>query len=528
MPRSWDRSGIGLRAFGPLRGVSGAEMEMRPLRATLARGGGRAALPALTALVLVAICLVFAFVMAAWHRDVGRVLGASGEGVATAVADEVDRNIELLDFSLRGLAGQWGMADVQSLSPRLRDLVLFDNAIRAPGFGTVVVLDRDGRLVGQSNDSGQIGDDFSDREYFRVHANTRNIGLYVGKPFRSRLSGRWIVALSRRIDDASSEFAGVVMGTLDLAYLGKLYAALNIGPDSAVTLFRTDGRVITREPFIEADVRVWAGGGDAFTRMRSSRAGTFEGESPIDGRHRIISYHRVGTLPLIQVVEVAGEGDYADWWRRAAAVAGLLTLLCLGVMGLSLLLHRELGRRSAAEDELSRLAGTDALTGLANRRRFETALADEWCRARDADEPLTLLMVDADSFKSYNDLFGHPAGDGVLQAIAGQLDISARGRGGLACRCGGEEFVILIPGCDEGRALFAAEELRAAVEALALPHPMGIGGGVTISIGVATACRSSGETARDLLAAADAALYRAKAEGRNRCRARAAAVLRAA
>ncbi len=498
------------------------------LRSSLVHGGSRAALPALTALVLIAICLVFAFVMAAWHRDVGRVLGASGERVVAAVAGEVDRNIELLDFSLRGVAAQWDMPDVQSLSPRLRDLVLFENAMRALGFGTLLVLDRDGRLVGQSNGTGTLGDPFGDRDYFRVHANTSDIGLYVGKPFRSRLTDHWIVALSRRIDDADGQFAGVVMGTLDLAYLGKLYAGLGIGPDSAVTLFRTDGRVITRDPFVESDVRVWAGGGDAFTRMRSSRAGTFEGESPIDGHQRIISYHRVGKLPLIQVVEVAGDGDYADWWRRAAAVGGLLMLLCLGVMGLSLLLHRELGRRSAAEDELSRLAGTDALTGLANRRRFEVALADEWCRALDADQPLTLLMIDADSFKSYNDLFGHPAGDAVLQAVAGQLDIGARGRGGLACRCGGEEFVVLIPGCDENRALDVAEALRAGVEALALPHPIGIGGRVTISIGVATACPSGGGTARDLLAAADAALYRAKAEGRNRCRAGSATALRAA
>ena len=489
---------------------------------------GRAALLAITAVVLVAICLVFTVVMTAWHRDVGRVLGASGESVAAAVAGEVDRNIELLDFSLRGVADQWGAPDVQSLSPRLRDLVLFDNAMRAPGFGTLMVLDRNGLLVGTSSDTGKIGDAFGSREYFQVHVGTRNIGLYVGKPFRSHLSGRWIVALSRRINDASGEFAGVVMGTLDLAYLGKLYAGLGIGPDSAVTLFRTDGRVITRDPFVESDVRVWAGGGDAFTRMRSSRAGTFEGESPIDGRRCIISYHRVGDLPLIQVVEVAAEGSYTDWWRRAAAVAGLLTMLCLGVMGLSLLLHRELGRRSAAEDELSRLAGTDALTGLANRRRFEAVLKDEWRRASETGEPLALLMVDADSFKRYNDLYGHPAGDAVLQAIAGQLDIAARGRGGLACRCGGEEFVVLIPGCDEARALFAAEELRMAVEALALAHPEGVGGSVTISIGVATACPSIDETARGLLAAADAALYRAKAGGRNRCRARVAAKLRVA
>ena len=155
-------------------------------------------------------------------------------------------------------------------------------------------------------------------------------------------------------------------------------------------------------------------------------------------------------------------------------------------------------------------------------------LEDEWCRAVETGGPLALLMVDADTFKSYNDLFGHPAGDGVLQAIAGRLDAGARGRGGLACRCGGEEFVVLIPGCDEARALLVAEDLRAAVEALALPHPLGIGGVVTISVGVASGRPSAGGAGRDLLAASDAALYRAKAAGRNRCRAWDTDALRAA
>ena len=486
--------------------------------------GARAALPALTALVSVAICLVFTFVMMEWHSDVGRVIGSSAESLTAAVAGDVDRNIEFLDFLLKGVVDEWQTSDAE----RPTNTTLLDNAVRAPGFGMILVLDRDGKLIGRSPDLGRLEDDFSDRDYFRVHVGTSNVGLYVSRPFRSRMTATWVVALSRRIDDSKGDFAGVVTGTIDIAYLHRLYAGLAVGSDDAVTLFRTDGTVITREPFVQSDVRLWAGGGDTFNHMRASRAGTFEGESPVDGRRRIISYHRVGRLPLIQAVEVSGAGDYADWWRRATAVAGLLTLLCLGVMGLSLVLYRELGRRSVAEAELSRLAGTDPLTGLANRRRFEVALADEWCRALDADQPLTLLMIDADSFKSYNDLFGHPAGDAVLQAVAGQLDIGARGRGGLACRCGGEEFVVLIPGCDENRALDVAEALRAGVESLALPHPIGIGGRVTISIGVATACPSGGGTARDLLAAADAALYRAKAEGRNRCRAGSAAALRAA
>ncbi len=541
MPLSF-RSRIGRRAApGSPAPVEGRAMSRRnsDVASSVGRGwgwngssgvGARAALPALTALVLLAICLVFTFVMAAWHRDVGRVLGASGESVAAAVAGEVDRNIELLDFSLRGIAEQWDQPDVRALPPRLRDRVLFDGALRAPGFGMVMVLDRDGRLVAQSAELGGLGASFADRDYFRVHAGNGDVGLYVSKPVRSRITGTWIVALSRRIDDEAGGFAGVAVGTIDVAYLGRLYAGLGIGKGDergdAATLFRTDGTVIVREPYVEGDVRLFAGGGDSFNRMRASRGGTFEGPSPVDGLPRIVSFHRVGDLPLIQAVEVSGEGDYAAWWRRAAAVAGLLTLLCFAVLALSLLLVRELGRRAAAEAELLRLATTDALTGLANRRRFDAALAEAWSHAAARGEPVALLMVDADSFKGYNDAFGHPAGDRVLRAVADRLDAAARARGGLAARCGGEEFAVLLPDCDEARALRAAEELRAAVEALGIPHPSGVAGVVTVSLGVAAARPAadgaSGGTAGDALAAADAALYRAKAEGRNRCRGRAA------
>ena len=491
-------------------------------------GPGRAVLLVLTGAVLVAICLVFTFVMTGWYQDVSSGLGASGETVAAAVAQEVDRNIELLDFSLKAVTQQWGSDEVQALSPRLRTMVLFDNIANAPGFGMLMVLDPDGTVVAHSTSDKPVGSWFGDRDYFRVHMGTRDLGLFVSKPFRSRVSGHWIVALSRRIDDAQGGFAGIAMATLELAYLSKHYADIGAGPDKAITLYRTDGTVITREPFVQSDVRLWAGGGDAFNHMRATRSGTFEGVSPVDGQPRIISFHRVGDLPLIQAVEVAGDAAFAGWWRRAVAVAGLLSLLCLVSMGLSVRLYRELGRRSAAEMELSRLADTDALTGLANRRRFATVLRLSWSRAAVTGRPIALLMIDADAFKAYNDFFGHQAGDGVLRAIAATLEEGARAGGGIASRCGGEEFIVLLPGLDAAGALAAAEALRAAVQKLGLPHPRSASGVVTVSIGVSARHPAAGGTGDEALEEADAALYRAKAEGRNCCRVRADADRRAA
>lgn len=172
-----------------------------------------------------------------------------------------------------------------------------------------------------------------------------------------------------------------------------------------------------------------------------------------------------------------------------------------------------------ANEHLSRLSYVDALTGLANRRRFDEALHEEWRRSRRTHAPLALLIADIDSFKAYNDVLGHPEGDRCLKAVAGVFADALGRAGDLAARYGGEEFVILIPGADHAAAAAVAESMRAACEALAIPHPASpVGPVVTLSLGVASCLPSDGVTVESLLAAADAALYRAKQDGRNRVR----------
>jgi diguanylate cyclase (GGDEF)-like protein len=167
-----------------------------------------------------------------------------------------------------------------------------------------------------------------------------------------------------------------------------------------------------------------------------------------------------------------------------------------------------------ANRQLTQLAGEDPLTGLGNRRSFEEALDRAWGLARRQRQSLALAMVDVDHFKAYNDGFGHPAGDGCLRAVAQQLRDGLRRQGDSVFRFGGEEFVLLLPDTAADQALHCCELLRRQLEDQAMPHPLGV---VTISVGVA-ASRLDGEDdgATDLLARADAALYRAKRDGRNR------------
>ena len=165
------------------------------------------------------------------------------------------------------------------------------------------------------------------------------------------------------------------------------------------------------------------------------------------------------------------------------------------------------------EAQLSDLAGTDGLTTLGNRRTFDRALSAALDAADESDLPVTLLMIDIDHFKRFNDAHGHLAGDAVLRQVAEVLKRAGRHQD-RAYRYGGEEFAVILPGLPAEAAPSAAERVRAAVEAAGAQMPDGARLPLTISIGIAT---YPGETAgAELVSRADRALYDAKEGGRNR------------
>lgn len=170
-----------------------------------------------------------------------------------------------------------------------------------------------------------------------------------------------------------------------------------------------------------------------------------------------------------------------------------------------------------ANRRLKHLVGVDALTGIANRRHFDRALERELRRARRDSEPVSLVFLDLDEFKLFNDSYGHTRGDEVLRRIAQTLDETFRRGGDLVARYGGEEFAVVLPGVDGRRAGLYAERLRRRIWRLAIPYNASqITDRVTISGGVATVYPPAVATPDDLLFAADKALYRAKCLGRNR------------
>ncbi len=181
---------------------------------------------------------------------------------------------------------------------------------------------------------------------------------------------------------------------------------------------------------------------------------------------------------------------------------------------------RDISERKALEDKLSALALTDGLTGLSNRRAFDRTLNREWKRTLREGSQISLLLLDVDRFKEFNDRYGHQAGDDCLRTIANAVSTSVRGTD-MVARYGGEEITVILPSTDTADAVKVAEKVRLTIESIRLSHEGNTdsGGWVTVSIGVATALARQGGTIKmpeSLLLAADNALYKAKHEGRNR------------
>lgn len=178
---------------------------------------------------------------------------------------------------------------------------------------------------------------------------------------------------------------------------------------------------------------------------------------------------------------------------------------------------RDITAQKVAQDELKRLATRDGLTGVANRRCFDETLAAEWQRCMRDVKPLSLVLLDVDHFKRYNDAFGHLGGDACLKTIASALALSCQRSADLAARYGGEEFAAILPGTTASGALALAERIRENIAALEMPHPSNEAAGcVTISLGAATLVPDRTLNLDGLIDAADRALYAAKRAGRNR------------
>ena len=440
----------------------------------------------------------------------------TSRNVAAVLVSEIARTVETSNNALVALAIDLGNPAVARMDAGLRHDVLFERtaAQYVTGMG---VTDRYGHLI-DGCCSPTHNWDFSDRDYFKVHRDADNVGLYVSEAYRARSRGDTeSIALSRRIERPDHAFDGIAVVAIDLAYFEQLLSRLDVGPNGVSAIVRADGTILARNPSLNDGQMNLLRRSKSFKRMVNSESGFYPARSSIDGVVRLYTYQRIPGTPLIAVVAPA-EHDVLAGIRRLSWTVGvsaivISTLFCAVVWLLAFALRDNLRKQTLLTD----LTRTDPLTGLHNRRALDTALADEWERLqRGSDGSLSILFIDADHFKQYNDRHGHAVGDTALRFLAKCIRAHTRRRGDLAARYGGEEFVAVLPDTDEGGAAQVAEAIRRAVERNGLDGFDATIPAFTVSIGCATGHRAHPRSVHALSHQADLALYAAKRQGRNR------------
>ncbi|OAF19044.1 GGDEF domain-containing protein [Bradyrhizobium neotropicale] len=429
------------------------------------------------------------------------------ENLATTIEADISRNIDVYDLSLKAVASNMLLPEIGTVSKPIRQLILFDHATTARHFGAIQVFDAEGRLTIDASTLDPVPENRSDEDYFRVHRDNPGAGLFISRPTLFR--GAYSIVLSRRISDTDGGFMGVVAGSIRFSYFHELFERLSLEPEDTITVLRRDRTIMMRRPF-DLDVI----GTNLSERQRwkanNLRIGSsFAGQGPIDETPRLYVRSN-GASPLFVVAGKPLDVVFALWRTEALRIGAVVLVLALFVLGSTIVLAREIGRRAEAERKLEEMATTDALTGLRNRRKFDSVIDVEWRRAMRQQTSVALLMIDADHFKAYNDTFGHQAGDQVLVGIAICISDSVRRAGDCAARYGGEEFAVLLPNTSATDAFKIAETIRCKVQGWSDDQTTS-----TVSCGIASLVPTAGLDWSILVNAADKALYAAKAGGRN-------------
>jgi len=402
-----------------------------------------------------------------------------------------------------------------SKDPKRFDLMQW---AREQQFATNVTLqiattNKRGILTGSNLGMPATPTDLSDRDHFRVHADSDRDELFISKPVLGRVSGKWSIQLSRRINAPDGSFDGVVILSIDPYYLASFYESIDINTEGNVILVGLDGIVRARVTGDARTVGQTMVGSTLFRNLAESPSGSYRGAGRTDGVVRLSSYRRVKGYPLVVVVGLSRAQVLERVKQHRILYFGAAAFVSILVLSFKVMVvRRQLGLQRA-RDKLWQLANFDSLTGLPNRNRLHEVVKTIISQTSAKAEPIALLLLDLDNFKFVNDTLGHEAGDLVLCTTAERIKRMARGAH-LVARLGGDEFAILLRNtADRERiGLIARRVLRA------LRQRMEYRGHTIESYGsIGIACfPEHGASWGEVFRAADLALYRAKHVGRNR------------
>ncbi len=440
--------------------------------------------------------------------------------------------------------------------------------VNLPWIRSLMIVGADGQ-VQCSTLPGQVGLDLSDRDYLKAARERSDFAFsdfLIGKTSHGpMLMGAYPVAA---IHEGADSF---VVSGINLDWLSKIMGKLGGRPGiSAVLVDRTGivmatpadeagtiGRPLSAVP-LWADIAEQAVGSDqpqgSFSAVAADGSKRSVSFARIDGtQSRLVvsidetkvtasidhdirtAYLQLGLVslfvllgaliaaekliikPVDMLADMAKRFGQGDWSVRAVPSRLPSEFVPLARAFNAMAAHLSQRERDliASNDRLTVIASIDMLSGLANRRGFQSRLDFEWMKSQQYDSELSLLMIDADHFKLYNDTYGHPEGDACLARLGETLSNIAAQTMGFAARYGGEEFCLLLPNTEAARAREIGELVRLAVQDMKMPHATSVHEHVTVSVGVASTRPNDNQQPGDLIEAADAALYAAKHRGRN-------------
>jgi diguanylate cyclase (GGDEF)-like protein len=459
--------------------------------------------------IVFALCLSAALVgIEAWQMWHVREASLRSANIVTAslaesLSQQIETTLKTADTVVATLVQR---VEVEGVNPetlqRLYGLMT-SLASALPAIHEMGLTDKDGNAIVKSLVPHPVGMNYHERDYFRFLSSHDTRDVFIGQPVKSKVDGSVNITVSRRINAKDGSFAGIVVTSVSMNFFRKLFETVQFKSGGFISLVADNGMLLASSPDSFGD------GDGEIAALAAAPAGALEYLSPKDSLNRVGASNHLSHYPMTVMVAQNSSAVLSEWYGQLR-VHGAIVLSVLMVIGV-------LGYRVDQANRATRLqALRDGLTGLPNRRCFNETIEREFQRAARNGRPLSLIMVDVDLFKTFNDQYGHPAGDACLRAISAAVQGVLRRPGDMAARYGGEEFAILLPETDVAGAVQIVGDMQAAIRTLAIRHEAGPLGVVTLSAGVASWCPGRlTATPAWLVEAADAALYEAKALGRN-------------
>lgn len=425
-----------------------------------------------------------------------------------ALFKAIETDLHVVDRWLQDYQGDDPLND-----PALVDLV---NDLRgiSDGLVDIRVISTEGQLYYIPNPTRKPLADISDRAYYTAQLDPLlPRKLYIGAPVLSRVTGKWGIPISWRMQ---SPVAGlhVVFAAVELDRLASPHEHWRFPSQGSIVLLRDDGILLSRAPFETKYLGINLLKEPTLRAAFQKGKGTLTTESAQTDRvKRLVSVERLSDFPLGVVVTRGLDETLGNYYQMRRIAFGVILIITVAALGFTALIYRTQKALLKTQRELHKQASVDDLTQLMNRRAFFACAEREFSRAKRMNTPLALLMLDIDNFKQINDRSGHSAGDRVLTLCAKAWTHALRSHDTIG-RIGGEEFCVLLPATGPQSSVEVAERLRKMTEERVSQQQNEVKR-VTVSIGLAWLTESDTDW-QMLLERADLALYRAKHDGKNR------------